>query len=44
MCSWTRDEVLAGADAAREASSELPALVDRGRRKIAVMTAVPGWC
>ncbi|MGW7041778.1 TIGR02677 family protein [Streptomyces avermitilis] len=36
------DEVLAGADAAREVSSELLALVDRGLREIAAMAAAPG--
>lgn len=36
------DEVLAGADAAREVSSELLALVDRGLRELAVMAAAPG--
>jgi uncharacterized protein (TIGR02677 family) len=36
------DEVLAGADAAREVSSELLTLVDRGLREIAAMVAVPG--
>jgi hypothetical protein len=36
------DEVLAGADAAREASSELLVLVDRGLREIAAMAAAPG--
>lgn len=36
------DEVLAGADAAREVSSELLALVDRGLREIATMAAAPG--
>ncbi len=36
------DEVLSGADAAREVSSELLALVDRGLREIAAMAAAPG--
>ncbi|GGS95002.1 hypothetical protein GCM10010254_13690 [Streptomyces chromofuscus] len=36
------DEVLAGADAAREVSSELLTLVDRGLREIADMVAAPG--
>ncbi|MGW3511814.1 TIGR02677 family protein [Streptomyces sp. NPDC000994] len=36
------DEVMAGADAAREVSSELLALVDRGLREIAAMAAAPG--
>ncbi|MET9384346.1 TIGR02677 family protein [Streptomyces sp. NPDC002928] len=36
------DEVLAGADAAREVSSELLTLVDRGLREIAAMAAAPG--
>jgi uncharacterized protein (TIGR02677 family) len=36
------DEVLAGADAAREVSSELLTLVDRGLREIAAMVAAPG--
>ncbi|WP_338145882.1 TIGR02677 family protein [Streptomyces scabichelini] len=36
------DEVLAGADAAREVSSELLTLVDRGLSEIAAMVAVPG--
>ncbi|MFI8089749.1 TIGR02677 family protein [Streptomyces sp. NPDC086080] len=36
------DEVLSGADAAREVSSELLALVDRGLREIAAMAATPG--
>ncbi|MFC4468427.1 TIGR02677 family protein [Streptomyces xiangluensis] len=36
------DEVLAGADAAREVSSELLTLVDRGLRDIAAMAAAPG--
>ncbi|WP_244942133.1 DUF2397 family protein [Streptomyces coelicoflavus] len=36
------DEVLGGADAAREVSSELLALVDRGLREIAAMAAAPG--
>lgn len=35
------DEVLGGADAAREVSSELLALVDRGLREIAAMAAEP---
>ncbi|WP_435614537.1 DUF2397 family protein [Streptomyces coelicoflavus] len=36
------DEVLGGADAAREVSSELLALVDRGLREIAATAAAPG--
>lgn len=36
------DEVLAGADAAREVSSELLTLVDRGLREIAAMVGAPG--
>lgn len=36
------DEVLAGADAAREVSSELLALVDRGLRELADLVAAPG--
>ncbi|MFD2689456.1 TIGR02677 family protein [Streptomyces phyllanthi] len=36
------DEVLAGADAAREVSSELLTLVERGLSEIAGMVAVPG--
>lgn len=36
------DEVLGGADAAREVSSELLALVDRGLSEIAAMAAAPG--
>lgn len=36
------DEVLAGADAAREVSSELLALVDRGLRELLVAVARPG--
>jgi len=36
------DDVLAGADAAREVSSELLALVDRGLREIAALAAAPG--
>jgi uncharacterized protein (TIGR02677 family) len=36
------DEVLAGADAAREVSSELLALVDRGLRELADLAAAPG--
>lgn len=36
------DEVLAGADAAREVSSELLTLVERGLGEIAAMVAVPG--
>ncbi|WP_345961560.1 TIGR02677 family protein [Streptomyces sp. BRB040] len=36
------DEVLGGADAAREVSSELLALVDRGLGDIAAMAAAPG--
>ncbi|MEV0218264.1 TIGR02677 family protein [Streptomyces sp. NPDC050704] len=36
------DEVLAGADAAREVSSELLTLVDRGLREIAATVAAPG--
>ncbi|WP_322620793.1 TIGR02677 family protein [Streptomyces acidicola] len=36
------DEVLAGADAAREVSSELLTLVDRGLRDIAAMVGAPG--
>ncbi|WP_203731098.1 TIGR02677 family protein [Streptomyces sp. SID12501] len=36
------DEVLVGADAAREVSSELLVLVDRGLREIAAMAAAPG--
>ncbi|MEV5526828.1 TIGR02677 family protein [Streptomyces prunicolor] len=36
------DEVLAGADAAREVSSELLALVDRGLGEIATLVAAPG--
>lgn len=36
------DEVLAGADAAREVSSELLTLVDRGLHEIAAMAAAPG--
>ncbi|MGW0824625.1 TIGR02677 family protein [Streptomyces sp. NPDC002845] len=36
------DEVLAGADAAREVSSELLTLVDRGLGEIAALAAVPG--
>ncbi|WP_416978799.1 TIGR02677 family protein [Streptomyces sp. T028] len=36
------DEVLAGADAAREVSSELLALVERGLRDIAALAAAPG--
>lgn len=36
------DEVLAGADAAREVSSELLTLVDRGLGEIAAMVATPG--
>ncbi|UUU21580.1 TIGR02677 family protein [Streptomyces sp. DSM 40750] len=36
------DEVLAGADAAREVSSELLTLVDRGLHEIAAMVGAPG--
>ncbi|WP_033281910.1 TIGR02677 family protein [Streptomyces sp. NRRL F-525] len=36
------DEVLSGADAAREVSSELLALVDRGLSEIAALVAAPG--
>ncbi|MFC3575620.1 TIGR02677 family protein [Streptomyces yaanensis] len=36
------DEVLAGADAAREVSSELLALVDRGLREVAALAGAPG--
>lgn len=36
------DEVLAGADAAREVSSELLALVDRGLREIVALSTAPG--
>ncbi|MGW5635314.1 TIGR02677 family protein [Streptomyces sp. NPDC003832] len=36
------DEVLEGADAAREVSSELLALVDRGLKEIAALAAAPG--
>jgi uncharacterized protein (TIGR02677 family) len=36
------DEVLAGADAAREVSSELLTLVDRGLKEIAAMVGAPG--
>lgn len=36
------DEVLAGADAAREVSSELLTLVDRGLSEIAALIAAPG--
>ncbi len=36
------DEVLAGADAAREVSSELLTLVDRGLNEIAAMVGAPG--
>lgn len=36
------DEVLAGADAAREVSSELLTLVDRGLKEIAALAAAPG--
>lgn len=36
------EEVLAGADAAREVSSELLALVDRGLRELAASASVPG--
>ncbi|GGN91812.1 hypothetical protein GCM10011579_089030 [Streptomyces albiflavescens] len=36
------DEVLAGADAAREVSSELLTLVDRGLGEIAALAAAPG--
>ncbi|WP_051113682.1 TIGR02677 family protein [Streptomyces davaonensis] len=36
------DEVLAGADAAREVSSELLTLVDRGLKEIANLAAAPG--
>ncbi|MEU0517675.1 TIGR02677 family protein [Streptosporangium sp. NPDC006007] len=36
------DEVLAGADAAREVSSELLALVDRGLRELAELVQQPG--
>ncbi|GGY05917.1 hypothetical protein GCM10010358_69130 [Streptomyces minutiscleroticus] len=36
------DEVLAGVDAAREVSSELLTLVDRGLREIAESAAAPG--
>ncbi|MFI9765816.1 TIGR02677 family protein [Streptomyces sp. NPDC052415] len=36
------DEVLGGADAAREVSSELLTLVDRGLKEIAALAAAPG--